>query len=88
MSDSKIIIDFLKEEIAAAVNKQPDDIDENANFLSLGVSSIQTLKIINRLQKKLEIEINPIAMFEYKNIALFSEYLSQCVDEEAIVNDE
>ncbi len=73
------IIAFIKEEIAAVLNQNPDSIDEDVNFLKVGISSVQALKIINRIRKKLEIEINPVAMFEYKTIAELAGYLDECV---------
>jgi acyl carrier protein len=72
------IIDFIKAEIAAILNEEPDSIDEDINFLRIGISSVQALKIINRIRKKLEIDINPVAMFEYKTISELAGYLSEC----------
>ncbi len=77
--DKEQIIGFIKDEIALVLNQNSDSIDEHVNFLRIGISSIQTLKIINRIRKKLEIDINPIAMFEYKTIAEFSGYLFECI---------
>ena len=81
---TKEIIDFLKQEIAPTINRDTSSIDEGLNFLSLGISSIDTLKIINRIQKKLNIEVNPIAMFEYKTLFDFAEYLNNCLAESAV----
>lgn len=73
------ISEFIKTEIAAIINESVEDIDENANFLRLGVSSVQALKVINKLRKNLRVDINPVAMFEYKTISELSDYLVQCV---------
>jgi acyl carrier protein len=75
------IITYLKEEIALAINQSSDFIDQDLNFLRLGISSIQTLKIINKIKKKLGIDINPVAMFEYKTISEFAVYLKDCMNE-------
>ncbi|WP_223067487.1 acyl carrier protein [Paenibacillus caui] len=72
---------FIKSEIAAVLNQQPEDIDEGLNFLKIGVSSVQALKIINRARKRLDIDISPVALFEYKTIADFAGYLSDCLNE-------
>ena len=69
------IIDFLKKEIAIFLQKSPSSIDANINFLKVGISSINTLRILNKISKKLNIDINPVAMFEYTTIKTFSEYL-------------
>lgn len=79
------IIDVIKKEIALTLNQDPDDISEDVNFLRVGISSIQALKIINRVRKKLKIEINPVALFEYKTIAEFAGYLaSESLNSEAV----
>ncbi|SFS02431.1 acyl carrier protein [Anaeromicropila populeti] len=76
------IIDFIRSEIGAILKQDPEEIDEDANFLKVGVSSVQALKIINRLRKRLEVDISPVAMFEYKTISDFAGYLSECKAEE------
>jgi len=78
MSKEEIIM-AIKEGIAAVLNVDPDSIDEDSNLLKIGVSSVQALKIINRIRKKLDIDISPVAMFEYKTISAFAGYLSECV---------
>ena len=76
------MIQLIKEEITNILQSPLEDIDETINFLRLGISSINTLKIINRLRKKLDVDINPIAMFEYKTIADFADYLCELKNEE------
>ncbi|MCR8844311.1 acyl carrier protein [Paenibacillus sp. SC116] len=78
------IILFLKMEIAAVLEQDHSEIDEDVNFLKIGVSSIQALKIINRARKKLDIDISPVALFEYKTIAEFSGYLHECMSEKVV----
>ena len=79
------IIELIKVEIGLALDRDPDDIDEEVNFLRIGVSSVQALKIINRIRRKLMIDISPVALFEYKTIAEFAGYLfSESVQMEAV----
>ncbi|KGE16338.1 acyl carrier protein [Paenibacillus wynnii] len=78
------IVELMKTEIAAILGQEPDDIDENVNFLKIGVSSIQALKIINRARKNLDIDISPVALFEYKTISEFAGYLSECLNEKVL----
>ncbi|WP_440110451.1 phosphopantetheine-binding protein [Paenibacillus sp. QZ-Y1] len=76
---------FMKSEIAAILNQEPDDIDEEMNFLKIGVSSVQALKIINRARKRLQVDISPVALFEYKTISEFSSYLEECLLQEGVI---
>lgn len=75
------IIKILKEEIALAINESIHAIDSNLAFLRLGISSIDSLKIINKVKRKLQIDIHPVAMFEYKTINDLANYLNQCMQE-------
>ena len=45
--------------------------------MRLGVSSVQALKIISRLRKQLDLDINPVALFEFKTVDDSSEYLAE-----------
>jgi len=76
------IINFIQHELGAVLNLSAKDIDPDMNFLKIGITSLQTLKIVNKLRKILQVDINPIAMFEYKTIAEFSGYLSELPKEE------
>jgi len=70
----------LTKEIAAELAIAPGEIDEDTSFMRLGVSSIQALKIINRLRKELGIDINPVALFEFKTVEDISAYLAEETD--------
>lgn len=80
--DKNQIIAYMKELMAEAMDCEIDDVDENASFFKLGISSIEALKIINVLHKKLNVEISPVAMFEYKCVNDLAEYLYQCLQEQ------
>ena len=76
------IADYMQELMAEATGENKESIDENTNFFQIGISSIEALKIMNKLRKRLQVEISPVAMFEYKTIAEMSEYLYNCKEEE------
>lgn len=75
------IVEILKGYLAQVLEVTKEEINENDNFFKIGVSSVQALKIINRMRKELEIEISPVAMFEYNSIAEISNYLYECIEE-------
>ncbi|WP_213484636.1 acyl carrier protein [Thermobacillus xylanilyticus] len=53
------LVRLIKSEIAGVIGQEPDDLDEETNFFRLGISSVQALKMMNRLRKNLEIDISP-----------------------------
>ncbi|WP_100448687.1 acyl carrier protein [Glycomyces xiaoerkulensis] len=75
--DKDHITAVLTKEIAEELSIAPGEIDDRASFMRLGVSSVQALKIINRLRKELDIDINPVALFEFKTVDDISTYLAE-----------
>lgn len=75
--DKQHIKDVLTNEIARELDVSADDIDDSASFMRLGISSVQALKVVNRLRKQLEMDINPVAIFEFKTIEDIAEYLAE-----------
>ena len=77
------ILKTMKEYVAEALGEDVSEIDENTSFFRIGISSVQALKIMNKLRKNLNIEVSPVAMFEYKCIAELAAYLYECKKEAA-----
>ena len=75
--DKEHVKTVLTKEIATELAVAPGEIDEHASFMRLGISSVQALKIINRLRKELGIDINPVALFEFKTIEDISDFLAE-----------
>lgn len=73
--DKQEMINFMKETLSEVMGEDIADIDENTSFFKLGISSVDALKTMNVVGRKLNIEIDPAAMFEYKNITEMAEYL-------------
>ncbi len=71
------LCDYLKNSLAEIMSVDVDDLDENSSFFKLGVTSIQALKVINKMRRTLDVEINPAAIFEYKCINELAEYLEK-----------
>ncbi|HEY5978866.1 MAG TPA: acyl carrier protein [Microlunatus sp.] len=67
----------LLQEISTEIAIPAADIDDQASFMRLGVSSVQALKIISRLRRQLDLDINPVALFEFKTVDDISEYLAE-----------
>ena len=73
--DKEYIKTVLTKEIATELSIPESEVDDQASFMRLGISSVQALKIINRLRKELDMDINPVALFEFKTIEDISDYL-------------
>jgi len=70
------VLDVLKAEIGRVVQRDADSIDDDDKILEMGVSSIQAIKIINQVKRRLNVDINPVVIFEYNRINRLAEYLA------------
>lgn len=75
MTKEEVLV-VLKGEIARVVNRDAEFIEDNEKLLEMGVSSIQAIKIINQVKKRLDVDINPVVIFEYNVISRLAEYLA------------
>lgn len=83
--DKQEIKQILTEEIATELGTTVEQIDDQASFMRLGISSVQALKVVNRLRKRVNMEINPVVIFEFKTIDDIAEYLSEEAEEQEVV---
>ncbi len=79
------LMELAKEKISEVVGFEPEEIDEHKNFLKMGISSIQAVKIINLIQKDLDLDLNPAVMFEYETLVELIDYFAE--NEEEISNE-
>lgn len=69
------IIELIKTQVANELEIDVDTIDEDENFMRLGVDSVHAMTIMNIIKRELNVEISPVAIFEYRTISDFAEYL-------------
>jgi len=74
--DKTEIIELLKNKVAEAMDTTPDMVDEDESFMRLGIDSVEAISIVNTISDELEMEVSPVAIFEYKTITDFAEYLA------------
>lgn len=74
--DKAEIIEVLKKEIAEAMDTTVDEIDEDENFMRLGIDSVDAIQLMNKVKHTFDVEVSPVAIFEYKTISEFAEYIA------------
>lgn len=67
---------LLKEEIANETGLPIDDIADDASFFSLGLNSISAVYILDSLEKKLNIPMNPLYFWDYPTVQLLADFLA------------
>jgi acyl carrier protein len=62
------IIAILKTEISKETGLSLNEIQDTSDFFSLGLDSISCIYVLDRFEKKIKAELNPILFFDYPTI--------------------
>ena len=69
------IIQILKNEISRESGLTIEEIADDANFFSLGLDSISCIYVLDRVEKKISLELNPLFFFDYPNVQALAGFL-------------
>ncbi|MBZ5509516.1 MAG: hypothetical protein LAO78_29035, partial [Acidobacteriia bacterium] len=67
---------FLKQETALALRRPIEEIATNMNYFDLGLSSLAIAGLVHKVNRLLNENLNPSALFEYKDIQSLAAYLA------------
>jgi len=70
------ILQTLKKEIASETGLDVSDIADTATFFDLGLNSISAVFILDVLEKKLKVEMNPLFFWDYPTVGSFADYIT------------
>ncbi len=68
---------ILTENLAVVLNVDTEEIDENENLFRMGISSLDAIKILNKVKSKLNISFKMDVIFEHTTIAKLATFLCQ-----------
>jgi acyl-coenzyme A synthetase/AMP-(fatty) acid ligase/acyl carrier protein len=80
----KVIIEI----IAAQLGKEASTISILDNFFDLGANSIKIVKILNEINKQLEVDLRVVSLFENPNVDELIQYLDAVESEEQNIIEE
>ena len=66
----------LKQEIAKETGEPVSAIADDATFHSLGLDSISSVFILDKLEKELSIEMNPMFFWDYPTVGLLADHIT------------
>lgn len=67
---------MLKGEIASETGIPLSEIEDSATFFDLGLNSISAVYMLDVLEKKLSIDMNPLFFWDYPTVELLADYLT------------
>jgi acyl carrier protein len=53
-----------------------EEIHDNADFFSLGLDSISCVYVLDKLEKKIDLELNPLYFWDYPTVESLSGFLA------------
>lgn len=71
------IQDWLSKQIAIQTGSDPDEIDIRIPFHRYGLDSVQAMNIASLGEQQFGIQLSPLEMWNYPNIASLSKYLAE-----------
>ncbi|WP_160128824.1 SDR family NAD(P)-dependent oxidoreductase [Kordia antarctica] len=78
---AKQILQNVKEQVAAHLKRQIDQLDDTEDWAEFGFDSILLSSFINKFNAKFNLNLLPTVLFESTNIQAFSEYLTENYEE-------
>lgn len=76
------ILTTLREEIAKETGLPASEVDDNASFYALGLDSISAVVVLDELERKTGIPMNPIYFWDYPSIALLAAHINSLMSHE------
>lgn len=70
------LLKIIKEEIARESGLSINEINDDSDFFSLGLDSISCVYVLDRVEKKIKIELNPLFFWDYPTVELLSGHLA------------
>ena len=74
------ILARLKEEIARETGLSIPEIDDSATFYSLGLDSINSVFILDKLERQFKVEMNPLFFWDYPTVELLTDHLTSLLE--------
>jgi len=68
---------FVHLKVAEALGTTLEDVNPNEEFISLGLDSMHAIFLLDEIEKKYEVEINPHAFWEHPTINSFADDLEK-----------
>ncbi|MCB0488006.1 MAG: acyl carrier protein [Cyclobacteriaceae bacterium] len=69
--------EFIRSKVAETLSVRSEDINPDEEFMSIGLDSMHAIFLIDEIEKKFGIEINPHSFWEHPTINSFAANLDK-----------
>ena len=73
------VLTVLKSLIAEETGIAVTEINDTDTFFNLGLDSVSCIFLLDKVEKKLNVEINPIHFWDYPSLDTYTDFLLQDV---------
>jgi acyl carrier protein len=74
MTKPEVLI-LLKSVISEETGINVNEISETDTFFNLGLDSVSCIFVLDKVEKKLKIDLNPIHLWDYPTLDTYTEFL-------------
>ncbi|MBV6647911.1 MAG: acyl carrier protein [Cyclobacteriaceae bacterium] len=75
------VTSLVKTLIAKELKVAPDSIGEDVSFHDLGLDSVNSLFLLGDLEQKLNLDIDPLSLYDNPTVSSFSNFISTLISE-------
>lgn len=76
-----ILIDLITREIAKETKTPKEEISAEEMFVNLGLDSVSGVYLLDILEKRTGLQLNPLLLWDYPTIKSLAEFLSNQIEE-------
>jgi acyl carrier protein len=75
------VVELFKDIIAQELKIDANEIDGDELFLSIGLDSVSCIVVLDKLEKEIVRDLNPILFWDYPTINSFAQHLAEDTDD-------
>jgi acyl carrier protein len=71
------LIGIIKNLIAEETGISVDEMKESDSFFNLGLDSVSCIFLMDKLEKKIQLDLNPLYFWDYPNLGTYADFLAR-----------
>ena len=75
MTRDQLIL-IIRQAVAEETGQPGSSILESTSFADLGIDSLSSIVILNKIEDQINMELNPLHMWDYPTVGSFADFLA------------
>jgi acyl carrier protein len=77
------VIHIVKSQIVKETGLDISEIEDTSDFYSLGLDSVNAIFVLDELEKKLKVEMNPMFFWDFPTVEKFSGHIHELLNQKS-----